>query len=175
VVALAAHNFPITAWPVLLGVMGAHRQKLTRRLADVLVAGWLAVNVLPVGAAIGAYGSPLLPYVPQLPLEWAALSLGASGWLLQRHGGIATRAALVLLVLVALTVLGAAALETIGPPHRSRTPPRALFVTDRVLRDRFGGQREAWRNCGPGTPHEAASAFSMKLALAPVYPSRSWR
>ena len=78
VLALAAHNIPIAAWPLLLGVMGAHRHRLARKIADAVLAGCILANTVPVGAALGAYGPPLLPYIPQLPLEWAGLALGAS-------------------------------------------------------------------------------------------------
>ncbi len=45
----------------------------------------IIVNTLQVGAALGAYGTALLPYIPQLPLEWGGLALGASAWLVQRR------------------------------------------------------------------------------------------
>ena len=81
---LAAHNIPIVAWPLLLGVLGAHRHRLARQ-SPTASAGVLIANTLPVGAALGAYGAALLPYLPQLPLEWAGLALGASAWLVQRR------------------------------------------------------------------------------------------
>jgi hypothetical protein len=85
VMALTAHNLPIAAWPILLGVLGAHRHRLTIRIADTVLLGTLTANVLPVGAALGAYGTALLPYVPQLPAEWAGLALGSGAWLVQRR------------------------------------------------------------------------------------------
>jgi hypothetical protein len=118
VVALAAHNFPIAAWPVLLGVLGAHQHRLGRQVADVAVLGSLLANTAPVGAAFAAYGAPLLAYVPQLPLEWAGLALGASAWLVQRHGPLTAREGLLLSGLTAIVLLCAAVLETVAVPHR---------------------------------------------------------
>jgi hypothetical protein len=118
ILALAAHNTPIAAWPLLLGVIGANRHRLARQLADTLVMACLLVNTLVVGAALGAYGAPLLPYLPQLPLEWAGLALGAGSWLVQRDHEITTRQRLVWLALTAGVLFCAAALETVAVPHR---------------------------------------------------------
>ncbi|MFI4984912.1 MAG: hypothetical protein ACHQAV_02860 [Solirubrobacterales bacterium] len=118
VLALAAHNLPITAWPVLLGVVGAHRRPTTRTIADVVVAAAITANVLIVGSALGAYGAALLPYVPQLPVEWAALALGASSWLVQRRRALTVPEGAICVGLIAFVVLLAAAVETVAVPHR---------------------------------------------------------
>jgi hypothetical protein len=118
ILALAAHNIPIAAWPLLLGAIGAHRHRLTRRLADALVLACLIANTLPVAAALGAYQTALLPYIPQLPVEWAALALGAAGWITQREHPMRPREGLACLLGIVLLLLYAAALETSGVPHR---------------------------------------------------------
>jgi hypothetical protein len=118
--ALSAHNLGVAAWPVLLGVLGAHRRELTRHLADALLAACVAVNVLPVGAALGAYGAALLPYIPQLPLEWAGLALSASAWLLQRRRVLSVAEGVALTALTACVILLAATLETLVVPHEQR-------------------------------------------------------
>lgn len=119
IVALAAHNIPIAAWPLLLGIIGADRHHpRARQLADTLVVACLLVNVLLVGAALGAYGPPLLPYIPQLPLEWAGLALGAGSWLLQRDHELTSRERLVYLALTGGVLACAAVLETVAVPHR---------------------------------------------------------
>ena len=38
-------------------------------------------NTIPVGLALGRWQGRLLPYVPQLPLEWAALATALTAWL----------------------------------------------------------------------------------------------
>jgi hypothetical protein len=118
VLALVAHNLPSTAWPLLLGVAGAHRHRLTRQIADTVLAAWFTANMLLAGAALGAYGTPLLTYIPQLPVEWAALALSASAWLQQRRHPLTVREGVVLFALIAGAVLCAAVLETSAVPHR---------------------------------------------------------
>lgn len=115
--ALAAHNIPVCCWPLLLGVIGAHRSPVGRRLADVLVAGSVTVNVMQVGLALGAYGLPLLPFVPQLPFEWAALALGATGWRLQRARPLTVRQGVSLLMVAVLLLVFAGFLETFAVPR----------------------------------------------------------
>lgn len=118
VIALLAHNLPLAAWPLLLGVVGAHRHHLARQITDTVLAAWLTANVLLVGAALGAYGSQLLVYLPQVPFEWAALALGASAWLMQRSDPLTVRERAALFTLIAGVLLCAAILETIAVPHR---------------------------------------------------------
>ncbi len=113
-----AHNLPIAAWPLLLGVIGAHRAPLAKRFADGLLTACILLNTLQVGAALGAYGAPLLPYLPQLPLEWAGLALGASGWLVQRRRALTIAEGLGVLALIAVVMFCAAVLETVAVPHR---------------------------------------------------------
>ncbi len=118
VVVLAAHNIPIAAWPLLLGVLGAHHHRLGAGIADGLLLAYIIVNTLPVGAAIGTYGTAVLPYVPQLPLEWGGLALGASGWLAQRRTALSVREGLGLFVVIVGVLVCAAIVETVAVPHR---------------------------------------------------------
>jgi hypothetical protein len=115
---LVAHNLPLAAWPLLLGVVGAHRRRLAQQIADTLLAAWLTANVLPVGAALGAYGPRLLEFIPQIPCEWAALALGASAWLMQRREPLTIRERLTLFAMIGSLLLCAAVLETVAVPHR---------------------------------------------------------
>lgn len=118
VLMLAAHNIPIVAWPLLLGVIGAAEHRFTRRAADTLLVGCVCVNVLQVGAALGAYGLPLLPYLPQVPFEWAGIALGAGSWLVQRDRPLTGRERLLWLAVTAGVMVCAAVLETVAVPHR---------------------------------------------------------
>ncbi len=118
VFALVAHNVPIAAWPLLLGVLGAHRHRLAQRLADILVVACMIVNVVPAGAALGAAGSALLPYIPQLPFEWAGLALGASAWLVQRKRALTVAEGLAVLAMTTGVLLVAGVFESVVAPHR---------------------------------------------------------
>lgn len=115
--ALLARNLPIAAWPILLGATGAHRNRKASRAADVLVLTTLVVNTAPVGAALGAYGLQLLPYLPHLPIEWAGLALGASAWAIQRRHAMTVPEGARIGVRVAALLAVAAAVETWGVPH----------------------------------------------------------
>jgi hypothetical protein len=118
ILALAAHNVPIAAWPLLLGLTGADRHRLARALADCAVLACIIFNTVPVGAALAAYGTALIAYLPQLPLEWAGLALGTSSWLVQRRRALSARERLAWLGLTAGVLLCAAALEGTAVPHR---------------------------------------------------------
>ena len=128
---LAAHNIPIAVWPLLLGVLDAHRHRLRRHIADGLLWTCTVANTLPVGATLGAYGVVVLTYVPQLPVEWGALALGATVWLAQRRDQLQARQAVLLAVLIVFAMLAAATIETYAVPHvqadNSRTHRSQLF------------------------------------------------
>ncbi|MGO8906643.1 MAG: hypothetical protein ACLQMH_13620 [Solirubrobacteraceae bacterium] len=118
VLALAAHNLPIAAWPLLLGLTGATRHRLARHLTDSVVVACILANTAPVGAALGAYGTALIAYVPQLPVEWAGLALGYGSWLVQRERSVNPRERVAWLGLILVVLLVAATLETMAVPHR---------------------------------------------------------
>ncbi len=118
VLALGAHNISILTWPLLLGVIGAHRNRLATHIADGLLSVSVAINTLQVGIALGAYGTRLLAYLPHLPFEWAALALGASSWVLQRRRALTLAEGVGVLALTASIVLCSAILETVVVPHR---------------------------------------------------------
>jgi len=118
VLALAAHNLPICAWPLLLGALRLPEGSRWRRVADVLVIGCALANVVPVAAALGGYGLALLAFVPQLPLEWAALAVGYGSWACERKQPLAGRERLALALVLTVLLLAAAVLETYAVPHR---------------------------------------------------------
>jgi hypothetical protein len=117
-IALLAHNLPIAAWPLLLGRMRARARPATRALADAMIVLCALANALPVGIALGGYGSALLAYLPHLPLEWAALALGYASWLAEREDPLGRGERSALLALIGCLLGAAAALETLAIPHR---------------------------------------------------------
>ena len=117
ILALAAHNIPIASWPLLLGAAGADRHRLTRRLSDCAVVMCVLANTAPVGAALAAYGTALIAFVPQLPMEWAGIALGAGAWVVQRRRTIGARERLLWFGAITAVLLCAAILETTVAPH----------------------------------------------------------
>jgi hypothetical protein len=137
VLGLAAHNIPLAAWPLLLGPLRARDSHRVRRAADVLVFACLLANCIPVGAAIGAYGTPLLPYIVQLPVEWAGLAVGYGSWLLERRSPLGRGRRLRLGGVIVVTLLTAAALETYATPrvrdaHRGGLERPVVAVDERM-------------------------------------------
>ncbi|MHB8533158.1 MAG: hypothetical protein ACYDC2_10605 [Solirubrobacteraceae bacterium] len=118
VLALAAHNLPIASWPLLLGLLGAHHHRAATHVADGLLLACIIANTAPVGAALGAYGTGLVPFIPQLPFEWSALALGATGWLTQRRAALTVKQGLAIFALIAGALLCAAIVESLAVPHR---------------------------------------------------------
>jgi hypothetical protein len=104
--------------PFLLAFFRFPAQRRTRQLGDLLIGGLLAGNALRVGLALGRWHARLLPYVPQLPLEWLAAALAGAAWLTLRNGA-ATQTALVYFAAVLGVVVAAAAVEMIATPHAS--------------------------------------------------------
>lgn len=115
--ALAAHNIPIACWPLLLG-LGPRRSPRTRAALDALIGACALANTITVGAALGAYGSALIPYIPQLPLEWAGLAGGYGAWLIERARPLRGSERLALLSATVALLALAAASETYAVPHR---------------------------------------------------------
>jgi hypothetical protein len=120
---VVANNLRVLAAPFLLTVFRWPDGRLTRRLGDVVIAALIAENTIAVGLALGRWGDRLLPYVPQLPLEWTALGLAGAAWLTARDGGRGGVLAVYALATFALTI-SAAAVEVELIPH-ARTGQRA--------------------------------------------------
>jgi len=115
---IALTNALVISVPLLLRLLVGERPgRAARRRSAGLLVVWLAGNVIPVGAAIGAYGTPIVSYLPQLPLEWAALAMALAGY---RHARPSERRGAVLALgaaVIAVTLTAAAALETYATPH----------------------------------------------------------
>lgn len=112
-----AHNMRIAGWPLLAIALRMHRQRWRRQLGDVFFAASLAANSVLVGAAIAAGGRELLPYLPHLPFEWAAMALSATGWLIASRTPMPQRQLAALAIVFAVLLGVAAVLETYCVPH----------------------------------------------------------
>jgi len=118
---IALTNARVLSAPFLLALFRFQDHRCTRRVGDLVIGDVLGANALRVGLALGRWHARLLPYLPQLPLEWLAAALAAVSWLALRTGG-RRQTALAYLAPVLVLVIAAAAVETIATPHAS---PRA--------------------------------------------------
>jgi hypothetical protein len=113
------NNVRVLAAPFLLVALGMPQSRLGRRVGDVTVAALTAASTISVGLELGRWGTLLLPYLPQLPLEWTALTLAADAWIVARSGRITVRRLASCGAIVLGLLACAAALETWATPHRS--------------------------------------------------------
>ncbi len=115
-VAIFATNLRLLSVPFALVLLGFHSSRRTRVFADPILGALLTLNTVRVGLALGHFGIRLIPYVPQLPLEWLALALSANAWIAARrdapHSWLRARA-----LETALTAAAAATVETLLTPH----------------------------------------------------------
>lgn len=115
--AILLNNARVLALPFGLLVLRCDTIRWGRTLGSALVVGVLSANAVTVGLALGRWQGRLVPYLPHLPLEWAAAGLAASVWaraLATRRrdpGDLARAAAMTLLLLAA-----AAAIEVLLTP-----------------------------------------------------------
>ena len=164
-VGIAGENLRVLAAPFLLWLLGADKSRPVRRAADVVVAAVIAVNTIPVGIALGRWQGRLIPYVPQLPLEWAALITAVTAWLTIRTTTATRHQVLVLAAVTAALVLAAAALETWATPHRpARAAGRAAVDTPRQRPLASGRPGVAFAtDFAPGRPGRCKVARSLPL------------
>jgi hypothetical protein len=115
-------NARVIAAPYLLCVFRFGADHRARRVGDAIVAGILAVNALRIGVALGRWQGRLIPYIPQLPLEYLAAAVAASAWIAVRNQVASGLALALSAVLSVLILMGGAALETFATPHTASTP-----------------------------------------------------
>ncbi len=138
------HNLRVLAVPFLLAGLRFPASRLGRRSGDAIITGMVAASTIPVGSALGRWQERLVPYLPQLPLEWAALTVATSAWLAARHGQASVRELAVIGASTAVLLVGAAGLETWCTPHHAagRHTPARLAAARLPL---AGGQLSGWR------------------------------
>jgi len=162
-----ANNLRVLAAPFLLAVFHWPDGRLTRRLGDVLIAALVAENTIAVGLALGRWGERLLPYVPQLPLEWTALGLAGAAWLTARDGSRGRILAVYALATLALTI-SAAAVEVELAPH-AHTGQRADHRVQRLVSD---SSLLAESGCRLSSPDFAPAGGLLASRSQAPFPSR---
>ncbi len=114
-------NARVLIAPFLLVVLGFPHSRLGRRAGDLLVTILTAASTTPVGLELGRWQGRLLPYLPQLPVEWAALTLAVNAWVTARNGHVTIRRLGPLAAVTLALLTAAASLETWCTPHAQST------------------------------------------------------
>jgi hypothetical protein len=111
------NNLRVLVAPFALWALGFPATRNGRRAGDLLVFTLTVLNTLEVGIELGHWRLDLVSYVPQLPLEWAGLTVGVSAWLTAGNGQANPRHMSLLAVWVVVLIASAAAVETWCTPH----------------------------------------------------------
>jgi hypothetical protein len=130
--AILANNARVLAAPFIAIALGFHQTGCGRRAGDVIGILVAATSTVPVGIALARWGTRLLPYIPQLPVEWAALAIAISAWLAARNGTVDLPATTRRVVATAVLLIVAASLETWCTPHRHTSSAASLPKQDTI-------------------------------------------
>ena len=141
------NNARVLGAPFLLYLLGFPASRTGQLAGDVLVALLVAASAVPVGLELGRWHARLLPFLPQLPLEWAALAVAMSVWLTTRHNHAHSSQLALLAALILALLVAAAALET-SVPHTAKR----------------GQQSTTETRTEPGTPGQCGC---LRVAFAP--------
>ncbi len=142
------------AAPFLLVLLDFPQSSLGRRAGDLIVTALTAASTIPVGLELGRWQGRLLPYLPQLPLEWAALALAVGAWLISAPIKRPPTQLVVLAAAPRVLLVGAAAHRDLVHP----TPARAIGVERRPKSALFVNPTSLW---------VTAVAFATDFAPAP--------
>jgi len=109
-------NLAVLSVPILFTGAAGGRPGPWRTAGDLVLVVVASLNALVVGVALGHFGGRLLPYLPHLPIEAAALAVSASTWI----SGRSQRVGLIrpFLAVAGLAALGAA-VEVFATPRVS--------------------------------------------------------
>lgn len=118
VLGLLVHNVAIALAPLALVAVRWHTSPRWRRAGDVVIGLLLARQAIVLGLAIGAWPQ-VLPHLPHLPIELAALIAGAMSWHAASRGR-GTRAAAVWVAVAVALLSCAAVIEVAAAPGTSR-------------------------------------------------------
>jgi single-strand DNA-binding protein len=123
------NNARVLGVPFLLSVFRFPVSRAGRYTGDLLVFGVTAANTIAVGIELGRWRDRLIPYLPQLPLEWAALIVAVCAWLVARGDDTRPQELAMLASITALLLIGGASLETWCTPHKHPDPNESRPAT----------------------------------------------
>ena len=119
IASILLNNLRVLAAPFILAVARFGATRTSRLAGDAIVATILVGNAVAVGLALGRWRGALIPFVPQLPIEYLAAATAATAWLDARRQarprGLQIAAANAAAT-IGLTV-AAAAIEVLLTPH----------------------------------------------------------
>jgi len=147
-------NLRVLAAPIILTAARWDGGRVTRTIGDAIVLADLVVTPFLVGAALGIHRTALVPFLPHVPIEWAALSTAVAAWLSARRSPstswrtIASYAAVVVVLAAASAIV-----ETVAVPH---VLTRSVQLADELV---DGGIDEPLRH--PGRPRALRAALFM--------------
>lgn len=165
------NNLRVLAAPFLLWLLRPDTSRLGRAIGDILIAALVAANALPVGVELGRWRGRLIPYVPQLPLEWTALIVSTALWITIRHAHPAARQLALPALAILLLLTAAAAVETWATPHRHPNTHASRAADDAPHDLTLGGRRVAY---APEYAPATATRFKVARSL-PLTPLGSAR
>jgi hypothetical protein len=75
------NNARVLAAPFILAAARFGATRVSRLAGDAIVATILLGNAVAVGLALGRWREALIPFVPQLPIEYLAAATAAGAWI----------------------------------------------------------------------------------------------
>ncbi|MHB1572088.1 MAG: hypothetical protein ACYC0H_23180 [Solirubrobacteraceae bacterium] len=119
IASIMANNLRVLAAPFILVAARFPRVRVGRVAGDAVVAAILTANATTVGLALGRWRAALVPFIPQLPIEYLAAATAAAAWLgARRHsGGDGHVRTLILASATFAFTAVAAVLEVLLTPH----------------------------------------------------------
>lgn len=121
---ILSNNARLLCVPFLLAGVRFADSRPGRVIGDAAMIVLTAVSAVTVGIALGRWRGRLIPYLPHLPLEWAALTAAGAAWLLVRTGHAPTRQLVALGAVTLVLLCAAAVVETWATPHCAQTTQR---------------------------------------------------
>lgn len=115
------NNLRVLATPYLLWLLGFPRTRLGRTAGDLVTVTLAAASSIPVGIELGHWQARLIPYIPQLPIEWGALATAIAAWLLIRTDTASLHQVASVASATAALLVTASAIETWCTPHHVGT------------------------------------------------------
>ena len=119
IASILLNNLRVLAAPFILTAARFGATRASRLGGDAIVATILFGNAVVVGLAVGRWRGALIPFLPQLPVEYLAAATAAAAWLDARRHAPARGPQLAAANAVATIGLAAAAaaIEVLLTPH----------------------------------------------------------